>query len=668
MNGITASRLRRTAAAVSARRWAIGCVCLLVVAAALRFYNLSDGRLRYDEAVAAVNSRGTVSEVVERTRHENSSPILYPLALWAVQKAASTELSVRVLPAAASLLTVGALLFLMPRVGVPRRAAFLAALLAALSPAAIEHAQDAREYSVDALLAALMIAGLLQYLRDGRKALLCAALFVGPLLQYGLALFGVGVIGAAAVAGGVSSQARGGGRRAYGAAAVWRWLTGRGGLLLPIACFAAACALSWWVTGRYQWTAGGWAGGAYESGARGAGYYLEAYYYQGGYDAAAMAQFAISRTWDMVSYHMPPIVAGAALLAFGGLLLSLALRRRMDAVAVLALFGVGIAICAALLSAYPYGAIRHSLYLEPIIFLAAGAAFHSLGVDAAALARRERVAPALGIAAACVIALAGAAAIWRDDLYNKGDSVERLLAMQEEREREGDAVYVYRWAVPSVEFYKGEKPDNYFYEQTPCLTETYASSTLDCVPDALDEMFRELGGARRIWLIHNAGVSAPKEIAAYSREAVVEEIAVDGMNALHLITDFGDAAANIRERWLAVYDAVASEAPSAAADYNLYLRDNALYYTKRPCAAADTEAKFFLHIYPMDAAELTSDRRRRSGFNNLDFDFPDYGFRADDRCVIRRTLPKYPIERIHTGQFINPNGPVVWEAGLRFKR
>ena len=188
------------ASAVNARRYVIGCVCLLIIAAALRFYNLTEYGHLSDESVAALNSRGGFSEVVDNTRAKNSSPILYPLALWAVQQAQSTDFSIRLVPAAASGLTVGALLLLMPRAGVPRRAAFLAALLAALSAAAIEHAQDAREYSVDALCAALMIAGLLQYLRDGRRGLLCGALAVGPLLQYGLALFGVAVIGVAIVA------------------------------------------------------------------------------------------------------------------------------------------------------------------------------------------------------------------------------------------------------------------------------------------------------------------------------------------------------------------------------------------------------------------------------------------------------------------------------------
>ena len=172
---------------------------LLIVAAALRFYDLPEHYLRVDEAAAAHNSRGTLAEVIANTRTNNSSPILYPLALWAVLKVEASAFSVRVLPAAASVLTVAAMLFLLPRAGVGRGAAMLAALLATVSAAAIWHAQDAREYSVDALLAVLMIAGLLWYLRDGRKALLCASLFIAPLLQYGLVLFGVAVIGAAIV-------------------------------------------------------------------------------------------------------------------------------------------------------------------------------------------------------------------------------------------------------------------------------------------------------------------------------------------------------------------------------------------------------------------------------------------------------------------------------------
>ena len=142
------------------------CVCLLVVAAVLRFYGITDVFLDADELRSALWSRqDTIAQVVERTRNGNTSPILYPLFLYVIQKVESSPLSVRMVPAAASVLTIAALLFLLPRVGVSRWAAFIAALLSTGSVEAIRHAQHVREYSVDALVAVLMIVGLLSYLR-----------------------------------------------------------------------------------------------------------------------------------------------------------------------------------------------------------------------------------------------------------------------------------------------------------------------------------------------------------------------------------------------------------------------------------------------------------------------------------------------------------------------
>ena len=175
------------------------CVVLLVVAAGLRFHDLSEHYVRDDEVALAQLSGDTFSKTVFYTRYHSSSPILYPLVLYAIQQVESTPFSIRIVPAAASVLTVAVMLFLLPRLGIARGAAFVAALLATLSVEAIRHAQDAREYSIDALLAVLMIAGLLWYLRDGRKTLLCLSLFLAPLLQYGLVLFGVALMSAATV-------------------------------------------------------------------------------------------------------------------------------------------------------------------------------------------------------------------------------------------------------------------------------------------------------------------------------------------------------------------------------------------------------------------------------------------------------------------------------------
>ena len=648
------------ASAVNARRYVIAGVCLLIAAAALRCDNLTEYGQTTDELKAALNSRGALSEVVDNTRYENSSPILYPLALWAVQKAASTDFSIRLVPAAASLLTVGALLFLMPRAGVARWAAFLAALLAALSVAAIEHANDAREYSVDALCAALMIAGLLQYLRDGRRALLCAALLVGPLLQYGLALFGVAALGVAIVASTPPPRTDVRKVRLAYHRRIWEWFKRRIGLLLPIGAFAAACALSWGITLRYQWVDGGF----------GKRTYLKDYYYQNGFEAAAIAEFAVGRSWDLLSYHMAPAVAAAALIAFGALLLSaLMRRRRLDAVGLLALLGVGVALCAVLADAYPYGGSRHGLYLGPIIFLAAGVAFHSLAVDAGAVLRRGRVSPALAGAGACMIALLGASDIHTSEV-GRDDSRKRVLAALESLEREGDLVYVSHVEIPTVEFYKWEKPANYIYADVRCrridIDRRDAAYRAECARTLMDDVFSNFkNGSRRVWFIYYKGqaVSIRKEMAEYSREVMVEEIIGDGSTALYLITGIDELVANIGEY-------VESAEPSAVSTYNLYLQDNTLYYAKRPCAPSDTELRFFLHIYPEDVNDLR-DSRRRHGFDNLDFDFRDHGLAMGDRCIIRRALPGYPIGWIHAGQFIwdaaTSKSWDIWEVELAVK-
>ena len=174
--------------------WFCLVLCLLIAAATSRFHELDKFSLRYDEAVASEISAVPFSELLQNIKERHSTPALYPLALWLAQKVETSTFSVRVLPAAASALTVAAMLLLFPAAGLRRDAVLLAALLALVSVAALRHAHDAREYSIDALWAALMIASLLRALRDGKNAPLCATLFIAPLLQYGLVLFGAAVI------------------------------------------------------------------------------------------------------------------------------------------------------------------------------------------------------------------------------------------------------------------------------------------------------------------------------------------------------------------------------------------------------------------------------------------------------------------------------------------
>ena len=101
-------------------------------------------------------------------------------------------------------------------------------------------------------------------------------------------------------------------------------------------------------------------------------------------------------------------------------------------------------------------------------------------------------------------------------------------------------------------------------------------------------------------------------------------------------------------------------APVAQSRFDLYLSDNRLAYVKESCEAGDTDARFFLHIFPVAPAGLPDVWRER-GYANFDFQFADHGAYAGDKCVATRDLPDYPIERIRTGQFVSGEGS-LWRT------
>ena len=115
------------------------------------------------------------------------------------------------------------------------------------------------------------------------------------------------------------------------------------------------------------------------------------------------------------------------------------------------------------------------------------------------------------------------------------------------------------------------------------------------------------------------------------------------------------------------YDAIASGQygePLVHADFQIYLRDDALIYFKQPCALEDVLTRFILHIYPTDPANLP-ERGNRTRFDNHDFSFSDYGITLyngpDSGCLAIIPLPDYPVERIRTGQII-PGNPAIWRT------
>ena len=87
-----------------------------------------------------------------------------------------------------------------------------------------------------------------------------------------------------------------------------------------------------------------------------------------------------------------------------------------------------------------------------------------------------------------------------------------------------------------------------------------------------------------------------------------------------------------------------------ASVFDVYLDRKQLLYVKEECRPTDMNARFFLHVIPVDARDLPAPRRAY-GFDNWNFS-QGYWELDDRRCVARGWLPAYPIRQIHTGQFV----------------
>ena len=651
-------------------RWYLAaCVCLLLLAAALRFYGLPNDDLSEDEARAAKNSWGTVSQTLHHTRYGNSSPILYPLALWAVQKVERSPASVRALPAAASVATVAVILLLLPRLGFSRRAAFLSALLLTLSVPAIEHAQDVREYSIDALWAALLTAALLGYWQSGRKIPLCAALFLAPLIQYGLTLFGAAVIAAALFTpspipdSGLAQPYRGGWRRLGCLAS---WARRRLGLLYPAASFAAGCAVSYWATYRFHRDVEGFSSAGY----------LSEHYYQGAYDdAAALGEFIYEKTLNFLQYHLPQAdtllpLAGAALLLWGlaaawrrfspkpdpeagvnpsgGEIAGAPRRMANRTIAMLFLCCTAVAIAAAVLRIYPFGGLRHTLYLAPVVFLILGLALHRASSGLAALVRWQW-APAGALAvSAGLITYAGFADLQQRNPHRVSRDLATVSAELRQRAQFNEVALILHRHIHALDFQQGGRPDNQYYAPYHC--DWLSMEGMGCIRNLLDAVHY----ANRIVLVHknhqNYIKAIPQRIQDWRAGAEVQHIDLDGGLALYVITNFDRGA----------YRQLDSGEPAVRSVFDLYLFGNQAYYVKEPCRPADVEPPFFLHIVPDEAGDLPP-LFQELGFDQRGFQWE--GTEVQGRCVDAVRLPDYPIAKIRTGQYL-PGQNDSWQDDL----
>ena len=115
-----------------------------------------------------------------------------------------------------------------------------------------------------------------------------------------------------------------------------------------------------------------------------------------------------------------------------------------------------------------------------------------------------------------------------------------------------------------------------------------------------------------------------------------------------------------------IYAALSDHIPAARSNFNLYIQDNQLIYLRETCTAGDTAAAFFLHILPVDGADLPAERQA-AGFANLDFAFARWGGHFEGKCLAAVPLPDYPIASIRTGQH-RPGSGEVWAVELAVGR
>ena len=96
--------------------------------------------------------------------------------------------------------------------------------------------------------------------------------------------------------------------------------------------------------------------------------------------------------------------------------------------------------------------------------------------------------------------------------------------------------------------------------------------------------------------------------------------------------------------------------------FDVHVAENAVIYAKTSCTADDTQAKFFLHVFPIDRKSLPK-KRRKSGFDNLDFEFDSHGTIAGGTCRAHVALPEYAVTDITTGQYVPGRGQ-LWQEHL----
>lgn len=103
----------------------------------------------------------------------------------------------------------------------------------------------------------------------------------------------------------------------------------------------------------------------------------------------------------------------------------------------------------------------------------------------------------------------------------------------------------------------------------------------------------------------------------------------------------------------------------AQSEFDLYRNEDTLLWVKTPCVEEDLAPRFFLHLFPVNSADLPEERKQ-FGFDNRNFNFEEHGaLDPGGTCIAAVELPDYPVAVVQTGQFTSEGGVWGLEADLR---
>lgn len=433
---------------ISSRRifW-VFCLLVLLLAAALRTHDISKRSLWLDEAIAANVAQGSLFQTLILTRALHSAPIVHPLILYGVERVSATPLAVRLPSLSASVLAVLLMLCLAQIPDIGYLGAGLSGLMMSVSAMQVRYAQEVREYSLSVLYAALLLFLFLWHTRhktDKEPILLYVALFIAPFVQYGLVLFGCGIIAALLILMASGSRERKPLR-----------------IIIASASLAFGGFLSLLLTLRYQWGD--------------SAPYLEDFYYTHGKNIVG---FALSHTHSVITAFLPGLAVGVITLVAVCVSVFWCIRLRvLPPLTVLAFTSSGIVLICAIVHEYPYGPVRQCLFLSPVIVT-----FAAVSLAQACDRFRGYGRKVLSAVIVLTIAVSGVAQLRSMNPYQEIENIRPVLATLTPNLQPHDTVYIYPGAVPAVNFYmKSEKLDlvygNYHQDAPDLYTPEIESST-----------------------------------------------------------------------------------------------------------------------------------------------------------------------------------------------